>query len=146
MLDTLFSAGGTLAMLGWALLVLAPRRPPVLIATGLVIPALLAVPYAGLIMTNFADAAGQGGGYGSLTEVRALLASDEMLLAGWIHYLSFDLAVGTLLAVRLDAAGIGRVIQAPFLLAVFLFGPAGFLAGLITEGATRHLSRRKADA
>lgn len=145
-MEQLFSISGTLAMAGWAALVLGPRRPRILAATGLVVPALLSVPYVALMMSGFADAVAAGGGYGSLAAVRLLLAPDATLLAGWIHYLAFDLAIGTVLAIRLDAAGIGRIVQAPILLATFLFGPAGFLAGLLTEGAVRLLRRRAATA
>ena len=144
-MEQLFSIAGSLAMVGWAALILAPRHRTVVAATGLAVPALLSVPYAALVMSGFAEAAAGGGGYGSLAAVRALLSHEPMLLAGWIHYLAFDLAIGTVLALRMDAVRIGRIVQAPILLAVFLFGPLGFLAGLLAEGATRLLlSDRKA--
>ena len=130
--DGLFGAAGTMAMLGWVVLVLGPRRFPWLSALPLVVvPALLSAFYAVLVLTSFA---GAEGGFGSLTEVRALFSDDWVLLAGWVHYLAFDLVVGSLMAARMDRAGVGRIVQAPILLLVFLFGPLGALLALLVEG------------
>jgi hypothetical protein len=38
---------------------------------------------------------GGEGGFGSLADVMKLFAREEAVLAGWIHYLAFDLFVGT---------------------------------------------------
>ena len=48
-----------------------------------------------------------------------------MLLAGWIHYLAFDLFIGGWIAIEADKVGLSRIIQAPILVATFMFGPAG---------------------
>ena len=135
--DTLFSLASSTAMLGWAILILAPRRIAVLgLTVRHAIPLALSVLYTVLILGHFAAA---GGGYGSIAEVRALFASDPVLLAGWTHYLAFDLLVGVLVADRMDRIGLHRLIQAPILALVFLFGPVGFLLALIAEGAMRAL-------
>ncbi|MFN6977493.1 MAG: abscisic acid-deficient protein Aba4 family protein [Gemmobacter sp.] len=135
--DALFSACSTLALAGWAVLILAPRRFFALPRWG--IPVALSAVYAALVMAHFADA---GGGFGSIAAVRALFASDPALVAGWVHYLAFDLLVGALVAARMDRAGVPRVVQAGPLAATFLLGPVGLLLGLMTEGATRALRRR----
>ena len=88
------------------------------------------------MLTRFA---GAEGGFGSLADVRALFASDWVLLAGWVHYLAFDLMVGGLLATRMDRAGVHRLVQAPILVSTFLLGPVGVVLALLTEGALRPL-------
>ena len=92
-----FNLGGKLAMLGWLGLIIslfvAAAGPIAQLATRLIIPALLAVAYGILIFTGFGEA--EGGGFGSIGEVRALFASDSALTAGWLHYLAFDLFVGS---------------------------------------------------
>ncbi|HEY0630270.1 MAG TPA: abscisic acid-deficient protein Aba4 family protein, partial [Sphingomicrobium sp.] len=92
-----FDLGGKLAMLGWlgliASLFVERARPGAQMATRIVIPALLAVAYGLLIWIGFAEA--DGGGFGSIEQVRALFASDSALAAGWLHYLAFDLFVGS---------------------------------------------------
>lgn len=127
----IFGNAGMLAMLGWAVLILAPRRIVWLgVVPRLAVPLLLSVLYSALMLAFFFTAEG---GFGSLAEVRALFSTDPLLLAGWVHYLAFDLLIGCFLAERLDRAGVHRVIQAPILVMVFLFGPMGLLLGLLTE-------------
>ncbi|MBH0239026.1 ABA4-like family protein [Methylobrevis albus] len=131
--EQVFAMTGPPTLLGWAILILGPRRFRWLnTLPQLVIPLGLSGLYAVLVLRHFAE---PGGGYGSLAEVRQLFSSDWVLLAGWVHYLAFDLAIGALLATRMERAGIGRLIQAPILLATFLFGPVGFLLALVTEAA-----------
>lgn len=126
-----FSIAGSLAMAGWVVLILAPRRWPALNALpAYVLPAALSAGYAVLILLYF----GQGdGGFGTLAAVRQLFAADALLLAGWIHYLAFDLFVGAWIARKSDALGISRLIQAPVLVATFMLGPIGLLLYLALE-------------
>ncbi|MEM6743533.1 MAG: ABA4-like family protein [Pseudomonadota bacterium] len=138
--ETAFSVSGMAAMIGWLILVLGPRRIPWLRdVPRLAIPFLFGLSYAALALPGFFGS--EDGGYGSLAEVRALLATDAMLLAGWQHYLAFDLLVGAWAATRLDAARVSRLIQAPILLAIFMFGPAGFVLSVITEAAAARTGR-----
>ena len=138
--STIFSAMSSAAMVGWLVLILAPRRWQ---ALGLLprygVPGAIAVVYVALIGAHFAAS---GGGFGSIAEVRRLFESDPVLLAGWGHYLAFDLLIGVMLADRMDRAGVTRLLQAPVLLTTFLFGPAGWLLGLAVEGAARFGGRR----
>lgn len=134
-LEQVFSISGSLAMAGWVVLAFGPRRWNWLNALPrYVIPILLSLIYAGYILAYFADS---GGGYGSLAEVRQLFTLDELLLAGWIHYLAFDLMVGGFLAGRMDRIGIHRAIQIPILFLTLMFGPVGVLLAFITEGIVR---------
>lgn len=122
--DQLFSYAGQAAMLGWLILIFLPRRCVLLTAVPrFVIPFGLSLLYAGLAMTHFFTV--EGGGYNSLEQVRALLGKEEMLLAGWVHYLAFDLFIGGWIAVEADKIGVNRIIQAPLLLTTFMFGPTG---------------------
>jgi hypothetical protein len=124
-----FDLGGKLVMLGWAGLIASlfveRARPAVQTATRLIIPALLALAYGLLIWAGFGEA--PDGGFGSIAEVRALFASDSALTAGWLHYLAFDLFVGSWIV----ADGLERRIPAllilPCLPLTLLFGPLGLL-------------------
>ena len=117
-------------MIGWVILIFLPRRWDWLTAIPrFIIPLGLSLLYAGLAMAYFFTV--EGGGYGSLAEVAALLGNEHMLLAGWVHYLAFDLFIGGWIAVEADKVGINRVIQAPILIATFMFGPVGLAIFLL---------------
>ena len=122
--DTLFALSGPLAMLGWAALLLSPLAPrPALMIAGTVIPLVLSVAYAGLILAFWS---GSDGGFGSLADVAALFANPWLLLAGWLHYLCFDLFVGAWITRTARAEGVPHGFVIPCLLLTFLFGPAGY--------------------
>jgi hypothetical protein len=126
--ETVFSAAGSLAMSGWLALALSPAQARWAGAArayaGRVVPVLLAVVYVALFARNgMAD-----GGYGSLDEVRRLFAVPELLTAGWLHFLAFDLFVGAWIAERGASLGLPHLAVLPLLALTFLFGPAGLLA------------------
>ncbi|QPF71598.1 DUF4281 domain-containing protein [Roseateles sp. DAIF2] len=123
-----FSLGSKLALLGWAALVLSPYRVSWAARArwlaGRLIPLLLAVAYVLLFATN-----GMGdGGYDSMAAVQRLLAQPALLSAGWLHYLAFDLFVGSWIAERAGRLGLPHLVLLPLLALTFLFGPAGLLA------------------
>ena len=125
-------------------LLLAPRRMAVLgWVPRMVVPGVIAIVYTALMGAHFASTEG---GFGSIAAVRALFSSDPVLVAGWGHYLAFDLLIGVLLADRMDRAGVTRLLQAPVLLTTFMFGPAGWLLGIVTEAAARFRNQRVARA
>ena len=129
----LFTAGNALAVLGWLALVVFPGRPVVVDRlVGLGIPALLGLAYAGLMAAFFADAEG---GFSSIAAVRALFQSDALLVAGWLHYLAFDLFVGAWQVRTARAEGLAHLLVVPCLVLTFLFGPVGLLAFLALRAA-----------
>jgi hypothetical protein len=123
--DALFQIANPVAMIGWLALIAAPFAPRLTdtIAT-LIIPLLMAVAYSALILAYWSGAVG---GYGSLPDVMTLLANPQIALAGWIHYLAFDLFVGAWATRTARTEGIPHLLVLPNLALIFLFGPAGFL-------------------
>ena len=123
--DLIFKICNIAALSSWVLLVAAPRWKliPQIIRWGVM--TLMAVLYSVLIAVYFFRV--DGGGFSSLAAVQALFTSREVALAGWVHYLAFDLFVGLWIAERSDSVGIARIVQAPVLVTTFMFGPLGFL-------------------
>lgn len=123
--DTLFQIANPIALLGWIGLILAPFAPRLtdLVAATL-IPLLLGLTYSALILAHWSGATG---GYSSLPEVMALFTSPQIALAGWVHYLAFDLFVGAWAVRTARAQRINHLLVLPHLALIFLFGPAGFL-------------------
>jgi len=133
--EAIFSAANTLALGGWLALLAAPRARWSSWHLGLGIPAALAVLYAVLLAVH---APGAEGGFGSLADVAALFATPGVLLAGWVHYLAFDLFLGAWMCRRGAAEGINPWLVRLCLPPTFLAGPVGLLLFLgLRAAATR---------
>jgi len=124
--DQLFQLSSPLALLGWIALLLSPLAPRAAqVVAAAAIPLLLSLAYAGLVLAFWWEAPG---GFGSLAEVQALFTHPQIALAGWLHYLAFDLFVGAWAVRTARAEGIPHWAVIPCLVLTFLFGPAGLLA------------------
>jgi hypothetical protein len=126
--ETLFSFANTLALAGWVALLLFPRRHSVnWWLCGVALPLTFALAYAALLAFAMPSAEG---GFSTLAGVAALFASPWVLLAGWLHYLAFDLFIGAWMARRATAEGLPRWILWVALPPTFLLGPLGLLVFL----------------
>jgi hypothetical protein len=139
--DQIFSIANTVALGAWILLIVLPRQRWVsgtLAPTAM--PALFAVLYVAIIVTQWK---GSAGGFSSLSAVATLFTQPWLLLAGWIHYLTFDLFVGSWEVRDARERGIPHLAVVPCLLLTFMFGPAGWLAysGLRTVYPSRRGAR-----
>ncbi len=120
-----FTVANTLALLGWILMLFAPRWEGTkkLIHQGL-LPILLGLAYVIILVSTWGTAEG---GFGSLSDVRKLFSNDWALLAGWIHYLAFDMFVGSWCLQDSWKRGIHHLWMVPIMVLTFLFGPTGLL-------------------
>jgi hypothetical protein len=133
-LNHLFSIAGDLVLPVWLLLIFAPRwRWTQRLAT-FAVPLLLAGIYAALLVHGGRV---EGGGFGSLAQVARLFTSQDLLLAGWIHYLAFDLFTGAWEVRDALRLGLSRWLVAPCLVLTFLFGPVGLSLYLLLRLALR---------
>lgn len=131
MLEQVFSICGLLAMLGWAALAILPHKDfAVRVFARLIVPGMIAVVYIGLMVTNMGSAPADGG-FGSLAQVKSLFQVDALLLAGWIHYLAFDLFVGSWEVSDARKQGVPHWLVLPCLVATLMAGPAGLLLYLL---------------
>jgi hypothetical protein len=127
--DQVFSVVNLVALAGWLLLSVLPGRTWVArTVTGLVIPALLAIVYSAVLAVHWGSAEG---GFGSLAQVAQLFANPWVLLAGWTHYLAFDLFVGSWEVRDARVHGVPHWLVLPCLFLTFMFGPAGLLLYLL---------------
>ena len=123
-LEQIFSMAGLVAGIGWLVMIVMPRNRIAKIAGGLVVPLLLSVIYLVLIAQYFR---GAEGGFGSLADVARLFQKQELLLAGWIHYLAFDLFIGGWEIRDSQRHGLPHLVVIPCLVMTFLLGPIGLL-------------------
>lgn len=131
-LNTAFIWANSIALLGWITLMFLPRRWSLLNwFPRYILPVLLSLLYVALFLPVFWTI--EGGGFGSLEQIKTLLSHDTALLAGWVHYLAFDLFIGAWIAQKFDEIGFSRILQFPVLLATFMMGPLGLLIFLIVR-------------
>jgi hypothetical protein len=134
--ETLFSLASSAALVGWAILAVAVflrARDPLVTAARLV-AAVLAGLYVALLVRGAALGPGlpEGAGFSTLAGVEALFARREAILGGWVHFLAFDLFVGTWEA---EDAGKRRMpgwLLLPCLFLTLMAGPAGLLLYLVS--------------
>jgi len=123
--EQVFTIANTMALLSWLLLAMLPRRRWVTDSvTGKAVPALFAVLYTAIVVTTFGGAEGS---FSTLDGVASLFANRWLLLAGWVHYLAFDLLIGTWEARDARERGVPHLLLIPCLFLTFMFGPAGWL-------------------
>jgi hypothetical protein len=136
--EAVFSMASAAVLPGWLLLVLAPRwRWTARLVSAVLIPGLLAVLYAAIIAARWG---GAEGGFSSLADVQKLFADPWILLAGWIHYLVFDLFIGAWEVRDAGRLGIPHLLVVPCLVLTFLFGPVGLLLyGIVRAVRTRRV-------
>jgi hypothetical protein len=124
--ELVFSIANLTALSSWALLIVLPRRRWVAGAlSGVAVPALLAALYVGLVVTNWNSSPG---GFSTLANVALLFTNPWMLLAGWVHYLCFDLLIGCWEVRDAQERGVPHALVVACLLLTFMFGPAGWLS------------------
>jgi hypothetical protein len=122
--EQLFSILNLMIVVAWLLLVFLPRVRWTATVVPVVIPVLLAVIYVVLVAAMLP---GSEGGFSSLAGVRALFDNPWVLLAGWTHYLAFDLFIGGWEVRDAQRRGIPHLLVVPALVLTFLSGPAGLL-------------------
>lgn len=124
--ETLFQIANLVTFAAWALLIALPRHRVTRLLLGcLLVPLVLAALYL-LLMVLFSGQA--EGGFGSLFDVALLFQHPHILLAGWVHYLCFDLFVGIWESRDAERRGISRWLVAPCQLLTLFVGPVGLLA------------------
>lgn len=134
-LETVFSLASAAVLPGWLALLASPWAPRTAqVVAGLLVPLLLSAAYVALVMAFLGPAEG---GFGSLAEVMALFDAPGAALAGWIHFLAFDLLVGAMIVRRARAEGMRFLLVLPCLPLTFMLGPAGWLLFQALRAARR---------
>ena len=134
--ETLFTICNTAVLPAWLLLALAPgwKWTHHLVHSAW-IPLLLGVVYVGAFAANAESP--EGAGFGSLEGVTLLFTSPHAVLAGWIHYLAFDLFVGAWEVRDAQRHGLSHWTVVPCLALTLMLGPLGLLAYLVLRAALK---------
>jgi hypothetical protein len=124
-LETWFWIAHVPVLAGWIALIALPAGRGVPIARWAA--AALAIGYAALFFIAGPEGQELARNY-SLAGVESFFASRDLLLLGWIHFLCFDLFVGSWQAEEAERLAIPKRTLIPCLLLTFLIGPLGLLA------------------
>jgi len=125
-LEILFKAANYAVMPFWLLLVVAPRWTwTQRLVHGPVVVLLLAPIYAYMLFGY--GPAPEGSSFGSLYGVMVMFSAPHIVVAGWIHYLIFDLFVGAWETRDALRRGVPHALLIPCLLTTLIVGPLGLL-------------------
>lgn len=134
-LEILFKVVNYSVLPFWLLLIVAPRwRWTQLLVHGPVVVLLLTPIYAYMLF-----------GYGSspknvdMTTLYGVMSAPHVVVAGWIHYLIFDLFIGAWESRDALRLGIPHLFVIPCLLTTLLVGPVGLLLYLIVRFIGRRI-------
>jgi len=138
--DLVFLVCNYAVMPAWLLLAFAPHwKATQQLVHAVWIPLLLGAVYVGAFALN--PDSPEGAGFGTLAGVMALFTSPWAVLAGWVHYLAFDLFVGAWEVRDAQRRGVPHLIVVPCLLFTLMLGPAGLLLYILVRYAkTRALA------
>ena len=131
----LFTIFNTAVLPFWALLVFLPtwKGTNLLVHSGL-IPLIYGVAYTALLVQGIVLGGPEGAGFGSIQEVMVGFSVEAGMLAGWIHFLVFDMFVGAWIARDSRRRGIPHLAIIPCLLLTLMFGPLGLLIYVVMRG------------
>jgi hypothetical protein len=121
--DQVFKICNSIAPIGWLLMIVAPkwRFTKMIILSG-ILPLMLGLVY--LIILFFGEGEGD---FNSLQGVMKLFTNPWGVTAGWIHYLAFDLFIGTWELSNGQKNGIPHYLIIPCLILTLFFGPIGLI-------------------
>jgi len=128
--SNLFKVSSYSAFLGWGILIIIPGwQFGQTLVLGIVVM-LLCIVYCYLVFMGKKhddQSVKYRGNFKTLKGVINLFKSPRVVLAGWIHYLAFDLMVGIYILNDASQYGISHWLIIPCLLLTLMFGPAGLL-------------------
>ena len=129
MTETLYSLSNLIVLPAWLLLMVAPNCKWTARATAFVLPFLLGLTYVGLLL--MASLGKVDGGFTRLADLTRLFGNPYLALAGWVHYLAYDLFVGSWQVRDAERRGLPHWLVVPCLVLTFVLGPVGLVCYLL---------------
>ena len=130
--DQLFSIASTAVLPAWLLLLVLPRwRWTQAFVFALIVPLLSLLYTVLLIRVTTAGGGFEAPDFGSIDSIQALFSDRYGFVAGWVHYLAFDLFIGAWIARDSKVTGVPHLLIIVPLFFTFMAGPFGLLLYLI---------------
>lgn len=128
----LFTIANLFILPGWVLLAVLPAWKWTRVLSAYVIPGVLSVLYVVVMLTDVGFATG---GFGSIEQVGMMFQNEWLLLAGWVHYLAFDLFIGAWEVRDAQRLEVPHLLVVPCLALTFIAGPVGLAAYFVVRAA-----------
>lgn len=132
--DQVFEYANMAVLPFWILLAIAPRWSVTnILVHSVAMPLLLGATYVWFFATGafFGPGVPPEANFGTLEGVMAFFTIKEAVVAGWVHYLVFDLFVGAWIVRDSGRLGINHFMVIPCLALTLLLGPIGLMLYLI---------------
>ncbi len=121
-----FSFAGAITFPMWILMITIPNwKVTQFLMQKRVIPIILSILYFFYVVQEFFSSGMMD--FGTLASVMNIFTKESAVLAGWLHYLAFDLLIGIWMLEQNKNIQISSLVMLPCLLGTFMFGPFGFL-------------------
>lgn len=121
-----FSMASVITLPMWILMITAPNwKVTQFLMQKRVVPIGLSVVYSLYVMQELFSSGMMD--FGTLSSVMKIFTKESAVLAGWLHYLAFDLLIGIWMLEQNKNIQISSLVMIPCLLGTFMFGPFGFL-------------------
>ncbi len=129
---TMFMLVNYAVMPFWLLMLVLPHHKitNILVHSG-VVPLIYGVVYACYFGIGFVMGGPEGGSMGSLEGLMIAFTSETAIIAGWVHYLVFDMFVGSWQVRDARRVGIPHVAILIPLILTFVAGPLGLMIYVI---------------
>ena len=140
-LSNIFKLTSYTALIGWVILAGFPNWA---LGTGIVVSivvALLCFAYVYLVFFGRKHDEPEHkvrGNFFTFKGIVNLFKTPRVVLAGWIHYLAFDLMVGVYIVTDATQYNISHWLLLPCLFMTLMFGPAGLLIYLLLRFSITH--------
>ena len=127
----IFPLSNSVIFIGWLLLVIFPKwkYTQSIILNGLLV--IFAMLYTFLLFKDIGELSADS--FGTLAKLKLLFQSDTAVLAGWVHYLIFDLFVGAYIVRKSVEIGLPRIAYTCILPFALMCGPIGYLIFVIAK-------------
>ena len=134
-LSNLYKLVNAVAAIGWVILIFLPNWDfaDSAIKYGIVVGLSVFYIYVLFIRKDIKNEVYPKGNFTSLEGVINLFKNPRNLLAGWVHYLAFDLMLGIFIKTQANEIGMSHFLQIPCFILTFMLGPVGYLLFVILE-------------
>jgi len=134
-LSNLYKLVNAVAAIGWVILIFLPNwnLADSAIKNGIVVGLSVFYIYILFIRKDIKNEVYPKGNFTSLEGVINLFKNPRNLLAGWVHYLAFDLMLGIFIKTQANEIGMSHFLQIPCFILTFMLGPVGYLLFVILQ-------------